>query len=125
MQIDEHIRIAQRHVRDGERQIARQHDRIDRLRCKSLPTADALKFLGLLEEIHALQQQYLSRLLSKSTGSMAGAELSAAKAQVAQRGNELILIPDPVVRLALELEKELNEIKLAWSTAKPPKSRLH
>ncbi|RWB19909.1 MAG: hypothetical protein EOQ40_17390 [Mesorhizobium sp.] len=124
MQINDHIRMAQRHVQDGEHQIARQHDRIARLRCKSLPTAGALKFLVLLEECHALQRQHLSRLLSKSTGSV-GSELSAAETQALQGANELILIRDPIARLALELEEELSEVKLQWLTARLPRGKLH
>ena len=124
MSLEDHISMAQRHVRHGERHIARQHERIARLRTNSLPTVDALRFLSLLEEVHALQREHLSRLLSKSAGSKAVSELSA-KTQVVKGGKDVISIPDPIVRLALELEQELNDLKLKWLTGKPPKGKLH
>ncbi|OBQ96803.1 hypothetical protein [Mesorhizobium sp. AA23] len=124
MSLEDYISMAQRHVRHGERHIARQHERIARLRTNRLPTVDALRFLSLLEEVHALQREHLSRLLSKSAGSKVVSELSA-KTQVAKGGRDAISIPDPIVRLALELEQELNSVKLKWLTAKPPRGKLH
>lgn len=112
--------MARRHVQDGERHIARQHERIVRLRSKNLPTADALKFLDLLEAVHAFQRQHLSRLLSKADPS--GPAHSAAPMQMA-RGptDDVISISDPILRLALALQ---NEIRLKRLKA-PPKSKLH
>ncbi|CDX21556.1 hypothetical protein MPLB_2040036 [Mesorhizobium sp. ORS 3324] len=125
MVLDDHISMARRHVREGERHIARQQDRIVRLRSKNLPTADASKFLRLLKEVHALQRQHLSQLLSKSPSSQKGSEISAGERQEAQGSSDFILISDPIVRLALELGEELDKIKLKWLTAKAPKGKLH
>ncbi|CDX43287.1 hypothetical protein MPLSOD_50118 [Mesorhizobium sp. SOD10] len=124
MLLDDHISMAQRHVRHGELHIARQQERITRLRSKSLPTADALTFLRLLEDVHALQRQHLSRLLSKSASPKATPKASAVETRLVHGATELISIPDPIVRLTLELEKKLKA-RMKWLAAKPPKGRLH
>jgi hypothetical protein len=124
MLLDDHISMAQRHVRHGELHIARQHERITRLRSKSLPTTDALSFLRLLEEVHAVQRRRLSQLLSKSAGSQAASEVLAAETRLVKGATDLIWIPDPIVRLTLELEQELKA-RMKWLAAKPPKGRLH
>ncbi|PBC06810.1 hypothetical protein CK230_29860 [Mesorhizobium sp. WSM3859] len=121
MLLHEHISMARRHVLDGERHIVRQHERIVRLRSKNLPTADALKFLDLLEEVHAFQRKHLSQLLSKSD--LQGSARSATPKQLLQGPtDDVVSISDPIVRLALELQ---NEIRLRGLKAKPPKSTLH
>ena len=124
MLLDDHISMAQRHVRHGELHIARQQERITRLRSKSLPTTDALTFLRLLEDIHALQRQHLSRLLSKSAASQAASKVSAAETRPVHAAPDLISIPDPIFRLTLELEEKLKA-RMKWLTAKPPKGKLH
>ncbi|RUW33167.1 hypothetical protein EOA60_08175 [Mesorhizobium sp. M1A.F.Ca.IN.020.06.1.1] len=116
MLLHDHISMLQRLVRHGEWHIARQRERIARLRSQNLPTADALRFLSLLEEVHAFRRKHLSRLLSKPTGSQAGSVFSAK--------TQLISIPEPVLRLGLELEEALKEI-FSGSAAKPAKGRLH
>ncbi|RWK89590.1 MAG: hypothetical protein EOR52_09625 [Mesorhizobium sp.] len=122
MLLHDHISMARRHVRQGERRIARQHERIACLRTSRLPIEDALRLLSLLEEVHALQRQHLSRLLSKSAGK-AVSELSAETQVVAGR-NDVIAIPEPIIGLGLELEQALKEI-LSESAAKPSKDKLH
>lgn len=117
MLLHEHISMARRHLLDGERHIVRQRERIVRLRSKNLPTANALKFLDLLEQVHAFQRQHLSQLLSKSD--LQGSARSATPKQLLQG---LVSISDPIVRLALQLQ---NEIRLRGLKAKPPKSTLH
>lgn len=110
--------MARRHVLDGERHIVRQHERIVRLRSKNLPTGSALKFLDLLEQVHALQRKHLSQLLWKSD--LRG---SATLKQLSQGPTDNVFsISDPIVRLALQLQ---NEIRLRGLKAKPPKSTLH
>jgi hypothetical protein len=104
--------------------IARQQERITRLRSKSLPTADALTFLRLLEDVHALQRRHLSRLLSKSTASQAAPKISAVETWSVDVAPDLISIPDPMLRLAQELEEKLKA-RVTWLTAKPPKGPLH
>ncbi|WP_156913686.1 hypothetical protein [Mesorhizobium sp. WSM3224] len=119
MVLGDHISMAQRHVQSGELQVALQRGRLARLRARHLPTADALKFLRLLEEIHVLQRQRLSQLLLQSPNSQA-----AAETQVAQRLNDLILVPDPIFRLALELQEGLDDIERS-SNGKRVKPTLH
>ncbi|WP_141245231.1 MULTISPECIES: hypothetical protein [unclassified Mesorhizobium] len=123
MLLHDHISMARRHVRQGERHIALQHERIACLRTSRLPTEDALRFLSLLEEVHALQREHLSRLLSKSAPSKAVSELSPKTQLVAGR-NDVIAIPEPIVGLGLDLEQALKEI-LSESAAKPSKVKLH
>lgn len=117
MLLHEHISMARRHVQDGERHIARQHERIVRLRSRNLPTADALKFLELPEQVHAFQRQHLSRLVSKSD--LPGPAHSAEPTEGPT--DDVISISDPILRLALALQ---NEIRLKRLKA-PPKSKLH
>nr|WIE90832.1 hypothetical protein P9270_025390 [Mesorhizobium sp. WSM4875] len=123
MLLHKHISMARRRVREGERHIARQHERIARLRSERLPTTDALRFLDLLLEVHALWREHLSRLLSVSTGSQRGSELSA-ETLVTEGSNAAISIPDSMVRLGPTLEKELREI-LGWYATNPGKGKLH
>ncbi|TIV61310.1 hypothetical protein [Mesorhizobium sp.] len=105
MLLDEHISMARRQVLDGERHIVRQHERIVRLRSKDLPTADALKFLDLLEQVPAFQRQHLSQLLSKSD--LRGSARSATPKRLSPSPTgDVISISRPIVRLALQLQNE-------------------
>lgn len=113
--------MARRHVLAGEGHVVRQHERIARLRSNNLPTVDALKFLDLLEQVHAFQRKHLSQLLSKLD--LSGSVHSPAPRKVMQGpADDVFSISDPIVRLALQLQ---NEIRLRGLKAKPPKSTLH
>ncbi|TIQ37059.1 MAG: hypothetical protein E5X48_06685 [Mesorhizobium sp.] len=107
MEFNKHIRMAQRHVRDGERQLTRQRNLIARLRTKSLPTIDALEFLGLLEELHAMQRQRLSQLIWQSASWQLDEPLTW-EMPWAERLNDWISIPDRIFRLAFELQEKLK-----------------
>jgi hypothetical protein len=75
-----------------------------------------------LEDVHALQRQHLSRLLSKAAASQS--EVPAVDTRSVQGVADLISIPDPIRCLALELEEKLKA-RMKWLSANPPNGKLH
>lgn len=66
MALADDIEMAERHVREGERHIIRQHALIAQLKQDGLPADVAVRFLDLLEDLQLVHRQHLSRLLRKA-----------------------------------------------------------
>ncbi|MDG4882769.1 hypothetical protein [Mesorhizobium sp. WSM4884] len=111
--------MARRHVRHGERHVRRQHNVIARLCSRSLPTAEALQFLKLLEQLHAMQRHRMAQLLWNSASSPPNPELLDVEMEVEQAVNDWTSIPDRVFRLALQLQEKLEEKEAGVSSANP------
>lgn len=60
--------MAERHVRQGEAHIARQHALLAKLDAKGKRADQAMAFLNLLEDLQIMHRAHLSRLLRKASG---------------------------------------------------------
>jgi hypothetical protein len=68
MALQDDIAMSARHVRLGERHLTRQHQLIAQLHHDGHSTADAIKFLHLLEEMQMMHRIHLSRLQRRACG---------------------------------------------------------
>ena len=61
------IEMLRRHVREGARHVANQHELITRLKQHSLPTADAEALLITFEELQRQHEEHLARVEAEAS----------------------------------------------------------
>jgi hypothetical protein len=71
--IENNIRVDLRHVRTGRECLKRQYGVIERLRLRRLPTGEAERILGWLEEMQRVFENDYKRLLSEGQGRLRAA----------------------------------------------------